>query len=813
MLKSYFKIVWRNIVKHKVSTIINVLGLALGICACIVIYLICDYEFSFDTFHPAKKHIYRVMGDVTENTGAKLHFARLPFGVTQNGKTELTGIDNIAGVIPYNVEITVPNGSTPAKHFESKAIGSNYITTVIAQPEYFEIFKYNWLAGNAGTALAHPFKVVLTESKAHQYFGNQPLDEVLGKQLTYDDSLTVTVSGIIKDWSGNTDLGFTDFISSITLQTGYLKSKINTDSWLEPLMNTWTFIKLSSKKMAAKLNDQLQALVNRHARKDVKLSLSLEPLSNIHFNADVIENPIRTADKPTLLSLIAIASFILILAIINFVNLSTAQSIQRAKEVGVRKVLGSTRIRLILQFLIETFVLALFAVTLAILLVNPALEAFHSFIPDGVTFQFFRPSTIIFLSVITLITSLLAGLYPAKILSSHLPVLSLQGSGTQKGGEKWLLRKGLIVFQFTMSLVFIIGSIVIAQQLAYTRDKDPGFTAQAILIVPTPRAESIIKIPVLAEKIKKLSSVSNVALQWLPPMTDKGRVMQLKYKSTDEKEIEVGQVAGDENFIPLYQIKLLAGRNLQPADSVKELVINESFLKFMGYKGAQDVIGKTLYWNDKPYPVVGVVADFHTASFHDPITSLCIINRPERESSLAVKLATTAQQSNTIQFSLAQLEKAWKEVYPAAPFTYEFYDESLAMLYEKDRRTATLVNTATAITIFISCIGLFGLMLFATEKRAKEISIRRVLGAGISNIVFMLSKDFVLLIIVAFLFASPIAWYFMDQWLQSFAYRINVSALVFVLAAIVAILIALITISFQSVKAAIANPVKSLRSE
>lgn len=813
MFRNYFKTAWRNIINKKVYTVINVLGLAFGICACIVIYLICSYEFSFDSFHPDKKHIYRVMGDVTENTGNKLQFGRLPLGVSQNGNSELSGIDNIAGVIPYNSSISIPGDNQPAKNFESKAAGSQFITTVIVHPGYFNIFKYQWLAGNSVSALTEPLKVVLTESKAKQYFGDKSFNEIVGKQIVYDDSLTVTVSGIIKDWNRNTDLSFTDFISSSTLQSNYLKSRIKTDSWAEPFMNTWTFVKLSEGTIPAKLNAQLQSLVKRHAGADVKLSLWLEPLSNIHFNADVIENPIRTGHKPTLYSLMAIALFILILAIINFINLSTAQSIQRAKEVGVRKVLGGSRASLISQFLTETFVLTILAVSLAILLASPVLTTFHSFIPEGVAFDFFNSSTIVFLLLITVVTSLLAGLYPAKVLSSHLPVFVLKGSGTQWEGEKWTLRKGLIIFQFAVSLIFIIASIVITRQLAYTRDKDPGFNKDAIVIVSTPRGDSMSKVSVLAEKVKKISSVSNIALQWLPPMTNNARAMQLKFKSTDKKEIEVGQVAGNENFIPLYQIKVLAGRNIERADSVKEFVINETFLKFMGYKHPQDAIGKILYWNDKPYPVVGVVSDFHTGSFHDLITPLCIINRPEREGSLAIKLATKGKHSNTIQSTLSQVERAWKQIYPDATFKYQFYDESLALLYEKDLHTATLVNTAMAITIFISCIGLFGLMLFSAEKRAKEISIRKILGAGIANIVVMLSKDFVVLVIIALLVASPIAWYFMNQWLQSFAYRININGWVFLFAGMGAILIALITVGFQAIKAAVANPVKSLRTE
>ncbi|HVX28455.1 MAG TPA: ABC transporter permease, partial [Parafilimonas sp.] len=796
MFKNYFKTAWRNIIRNKVFSIINVLGLALGLCACIVIYVICSFEFSFDNFHPGKENIYRVMGDVTENSGNKLHFGRLPIGVSEFGRSELSTINNIAGIIPYNADVAIPERNKPLKHFDSRTSESHFVTTVLAQPQYFSIFKYQWLAGDAVTALNAPLKVVLTKNRAQQYFGNEPLNNIIGKQIIYDDSLTATVSGIIKDWVGNTDLGFTDFISFSTLQTNFLKSRIDTDSWAENFMNTWTFVKLSAGSTPVKLNDQLQALVKRHAAADVHLALWLEPLSDMHFNADVIENSFRTANKTVLYYLMVIGLFILILAIINFINLSTAQSVQRAKEVGVRKVLGSSRSGLVFQFLSETFVVTFIAVLLAVLLVNPVLAAFHSFIPHGITFNFFDLSTIIFLSVVTLFTSLLAGFYPAKVLSAHLPVQSLKGLEAHAGSEKWLLRKGLIVFQFTVSLAFIIGSIVIANQLQYTREKNPGFNSAAIIIVPTPWDDSLSKISVLANEIRKMSSVNDVALQWLPPMTDNARSMALKLTSTGEKEVRVGQVAGNENFIPLYHIKLLAGRNLIHADSVKEYVINESFLNSMGYKNPQDAIGKMLYWNDEPHPIVGVVADFHIASFHDPITPLCIINRPDREKSLAIKLATKNKNSDVIKLTLSLISRAWKQLYPAGTFNYEFYDESLAMLYEKDQQTATLVNTATAITIFISCIGLFGLILFTSEKRSKEISIRKILGAGIGDIVMLLSKDFILMVIIALLIASPVAWYFMNKWLQTFAYRINITPFVFVIAGFFVFAITIATISF-----------------
>jgi ABC-type antimicrobial peptide transport system permease subunit len=418
---------------------------------------------------------------------------------------------------------------------------------------------------------------------------------------------------------------------------------------------------------------------------------------------------------------------------------------------------------------------------------------------------------LIFLALITIITSLLAGLYPAKILSSYAPGLNLKGTGNERGSEKWMLRKGLIVFQFTISLIFIIGAIVINSQLRYARNKDLGFTADAIITAETPRGDSLSKVKVAAEKIKQIPGINRVSLAWATPGNAKG--MRIKFKTTDVKDISVAQVDGDEYLIPLYQIKLLAGRNLAHSDSVNEFVINENLSRLMGYKKPDQAIGKTIYWFNKPYPVVGVVADFHSSSLHDPIVPLCIINRVEREGTITIKLAAKGKQSDNIKATLTQIEKVWKSIYPEGTFDYKFYDESLAVAYQKDQQAGILMNTAMSITIFISCIGLFGLVLFTAEKRAKEISIRKILGASVTNIVTMLSKDFIELVFIALCIASPMAWYVMSKWLQSFAYRINISLWIFMLAGLGVILIALVTVSFQAIKVALANPVKSLRTE
>lgn len=811
MYKSYFKIGWRNIIRQKLYSIINVLGLALGICGCLVIYTISHYELSFDTFHKDKERIYRTIGNLTESTGNKLQFNKLPVPLLQNAKVQVTGIEHMAGLIPYNVKIKV-NETTPAREFDSHAGGTQNISTAIAEAAYFNIFNYQWLEGNAANALAASLSVVLTEKRAVEYFGPLPLEKMIGKQVTYDDSLVVTVTGIIKDWNENTDLAYSDFISFASLQTDFLKRRINTESWSQGDLACLIFTKLSEKTNLSAINAQLEKITKSHER-EIKLIPLLEPISKIHFNRNIIENTIRTAHLPTLYTLMGIAAFILLLAIFNFINLSTAQAIQRAKEVSVRKVIGGSKLTLSLQFLIETLLLATISTFIAVILVEPILIEFRSFIPPGVSFHFFQPSTIIFCATLIGVTTLLSGFYPALVLSSYRPALNLRGVGNQSTNEKGLLRKGLIAFQFSVSLLFIIGSLVISKQLKYTREKDLGFTADAIITVTTPWGSTMDKIATFNERVKLIPGVSNVALQWVPPMVLNGRGRSIKFKSTDEKSVGVVQIAGNEEFIPLYEIKLVAGRNLLHADSIKEFVINQNLSRLMGCKRPEEALGKMLYWDNKPYPIVGVVADFHTRSFHEVIAPLCIVNRPDREETLAIKLSSKGRQSGSVESTLIEIEKRWKEIFPSAVFSYSFYDESLAQMYASDQRTALLINTSMVVAIFISCIGLFGLTLFASERRSKEISIRKIMGASITHIVFMLNKEFLPLALVALLVASPFALYFLNQWLQQFAYHIEITTWEFALAGILSIVIMVLTVSYQSFRSAISNPVKNLRSE
>ena len=811
MIKNHFRTAWRMLWRNKIYTSINVLGLALGICACMVIYLIASHELSFDTFHPDKDRIFRVMTTTRFASGDKDVMNKLPFSAVTAARRELPDVEAISAVSMYDAKVSIYDGGKEVKTFDSKIDGLYYPGTVVAEPQYFKIFSYHWLAGRPETALNQPYKVVLTLSRAQKYFGNALPGDMIGREIVYDDSLHVQVSGIIEDWKKNTDFAFTDFISYSTTQNSFLK-KAFADDWRH--MSTQAFVKLSAGAKLSSVDTGFASIVKKDAPENpnIKLKLWLEPITKVHFDADVVENPIRTADLPIVYGMIATAVFILLLALVNFINLATAQSIQRIREMGVRKIMGGSRMDIMMLFFTETFLVTFFALIVALLLVRPVLSAFQAFVPHGVSFSMLDTTTLLFILTITLITCLFAGLYPARTLAAHVPVLGLKGSGTP-GGGRWWLRKALIVFQFTLSLVFIIGSLVVYRQLSYTRGKAMGFNTDAVIILPTDRKATPDQMKLLAQKLKQVSGVSAIASEQYTPMDGRDGNITLKLKGLNEPEIRIPELSGDEHYLSLYGMKLLAGRNLFPADSLKEFVINETFMHLLGFHEPQEAIGKMLYHLDKPYPIVGVVADFHEKSFHETIKPVCIVNIPLMQQDLAVKLAASGKQPGAIKPTMVRIEKLWKDTYPGKIFNYRFFDESIALLYEKDYRTAKLINTATGIIIFISCIGLFGLMIFTTKRRTAEIGIRKVLGASIANITVMLSKDVIVLVLMALVIASPIAWYFMDRWLQNFQYRIAVSWWMFALSGIMAIVLALFTIGFLSVKAAMMNPVRSLRSE
>ena len=820
MLKHYIRIAWRIFSRNRYYTLINVLSLALGICGCIVIWLVASYEFSFDKFHPDGDRIYRVGngGPKAAQKGAEV-LPPMPDVIRRT----IPGLEAVTAFFPERMEAKIPaGGSRPAAVFGGVAAGEDGMgSVIIADADWFSIFHYRWLAGSPAASMRQPFSVVLTEERARQYFGSLPPEKMLGKEVIYEDSLLVHVTGVVQGWKEHTDLPYSDFISFSTIPVSFLKDKRHLDDWVNHEgVGTWfwpmCFVKLAPGVSAPKVEASLQSIGKRVIGSDSAhpFLLQLQPLTDIHFNTDYNAG-VRRAHLPTLYALMGIALFILILGVVNFINLSTAQSLRRAREIGVRKVLGSGRISLMVQFLTETGIVTLTAVLLAALFVRPVMGSFREYIPEGVRFEPLEWKNLLFFAGITIVTTLLAGFYPARVLAGYLPVVSLKGGEAQPGGEKWWLRKSLIVFQFSISLVFIMATLLIGNQISYMLKSDYGFKTNAVVTVLVKHSfwDSSSKIDVVAQRFRQLAGVAEVVKEASVPIGWGSWTMPVEYKGKRDIVQPVTTDFGDEKYIPFYSMRLVAGRNLRHSDTLTEWVINETLAKRLGFSRPAEAVGQPLYFGRQSFPIVGVVADFHESSFKDPIRPVVIGHQPRWEGELGIRLASAGKDPETVKATLKAMEKICKEVYPNDPFDYVFMDESIAHLYDTEQKTASLVRSVMILAIFISCMGLFGLALFTARRKAAEISIRKVLGATTGDIITLLNKGFILLVALSLVIASPVAWWITDRWLREFTYRTPVAWWVFPLAGGGAVVIALFTVSFQSIRAAMANPIKNLRSE
>ena len=822
MIKNYWRIAWRNIARDKAYTFINVLGLALGVCGCLVLFLITRYEFSFDRDHPDGDRIYRIVGNMQRgpNEGG---FLNSPYDDLAGFETQVPGFAATAGVHGYDGKIAIPQPGRPAKTFDNSIPGAWMHATVFTTPGWFQIFRYEWLAGSPA-ALDRPNAVVLTESRARLYFGDGPAARIIGKTVIYDDSLPVQVAGIVKDWKGNTDLGYTDFLSVTTATHSFLRNRIPAADWtsLQP-HRSMAFVKLLPGVRPEEVNARFAAYIRDHVtfrQPGTKLTMYLQPVTALHFTPDFHRgddgDSWRKAYLPTLYAMMAVAVFILLIAAVNFINLSTAQSMSRAKEVGVRRVMGGRRWNIRWQFGMETFIVVLVSVLIAILLVNPVLALFSDYVPEGVRFHVLSLPTLGFLAGMTMLTTALAGAYPAWVLSAYNPIKSLKGKATEAG--KGGLRRGMIVFQFVISLVFIIGSLVIGKQIAFMTHADKGFNTDRVLTL-TDWNDPAAKLQVFANTLKDIPGVEKVLMQGTPPMGFAQNRDVFSLLPTGNELLEVSAHMGNAEYIPFYGMRLLAGRNMLPGDSLRELVVNATMTRRMGCRKPADAVGRMLYTPAPPggmgkgYPVVGVVADFHVSSFHEPIPPVVIENMADRKQNIAIRLTPGEKSPPAVKAVMDQLEARWKQQFPDRPFRSAFLDESISWLFDQERKTAWLTNMAMGVTVFISCMGLFGLGLFTVRRRAKEIGIRKVLGASVRRIVAMLSRDFAVLVALAFFIATPLAWLFAHRWLEDFQYRTNLSWWIFVVSGVAALALALLTVGLQAIRAALANPVEALRSE
>ncbi|MBL7856141.1 MAG: ABC transporter permease [Cyclobacteriaceae bacterium] len=807
MIKNILTVAWRNLLQNKLYSLINVIGLAIGVSACLVIYLIVTHELSFNRGFEGYDQIYRVHS-VFKGVFSGLNRG-VPAATGTAMKEQFTGIASIASFHGFSGTVVIP--SLSEKNNLERQEGM-----ILADPAFFDVFQnYEWIVGSP-QLLEKPFQTILTESRAKRYFGTAAPEAVIGKEIIYRDSLPTTVAGIVKDLPFNTDIDFQDFISISTIEKSWLKNEIQIDDWSNVNSSSQLFIRLDEQTAIEKIQSQMPILSSLYKAKsdwDVDNDFKLQSLSDLHFNSEsgIFDHSQSPAHLPTLGALLVVAILLLLIASINFINLETAQSFRRAREVGIRKVMGSSQTKLIAQFLTESLIITIFAVVFALPISEIALTFFNEFVPQGVEIRLFE--LIPFLISLIFIVSFLAGFYPAFALSSFLPAAVLKNRlsfGTKNSGSAFL-RKSLIVFQFTFAQVLIIVTLIVGLQIRYLLSKDLGFKKDAIVYFNTPWHESHEKKIALKNELEKTTGISKISLSSQPPSYNGWSSSTISYKEADEIKVNAFRKFGDSNFLNFYGIKLLSGRNLSPSDTVKEVLINETLLKQLGFATPHDAIGQQIDYNKKTLPIVGVVSDFHIQSLHNKVEPVIIADESKNFTCFNIQLENT--QVGSLPNALEKIETAWKKVYPNDKIHFEFLDETIKHFYKREQSTSKLARTAAMLAILISCLGLFGLATYTSAQRTKEIGIRKVLGATAQNIVLLLSRDFILLVLVAFLLAAPIAWIVGNMWLSKYPYQVEIKLWLFALTAVIAVVIALVTVGYQTLKVANDNPVNSLRNE
>lgn len=817
MLKSYFSVAFRNFWKNKTFSLINIFGLSIGISAALVIYLIVQYDFGFDKFHRDENRIYRVVSDFTF-AGEAFHNSGVTTPMGNTLRKEATGLEL---VVPFRTADDDTKVTIPAKGIHQPAVFKKQKHIVFADEAYFRLIPYTWLTGSPKTALQNPYQVVVTASMAKKYFPELTPAELPGNEIFLNDTVRVTITGVVKDIEQHTDFAFTTFVSRATLEQTRLKPG-DWDEWNSTTSASQLMVKLSPGRTAASVEKNILAIYDKYRKKEKddnsKTSYSLQPLSDIHFNATYGTFGDRMAHKPTLYGLLAVAAFLLLLGCINFINLTTAQASQRAKEIGIRKTMGCSKWQLIAQFLSETFLITVIATLLSIAFTPLLLKVFADFIPGNLHFDIGKqPGIIGFLVLLVLSVTLLSGFYPAIILSGFKPALVLKNQAYSNTGKtrSAVLRKSLTVAQFVIAQVFIIATILVSKQISYTLNKDLGFKKDAIVYFSANwRDQAPANRAVLKDKLQSIPGIAKISMSNTTPASNNVWSSTMKYKDgKKETETDVQLKMIDTSYLGLYNMKLVAGSNFTSADSSTAMIINQTYAGILGFRNPHDAIGKLIGWDNKQLPIIAVAADFHQLTLHEKIKPLALVNDKKQARTFNISLQPQNAEGTAWKTSIAGMEKAWKEIYPQDDFDYKFLDENIAKFYTTEQNISKLLLWATGLAIAISCLGLLGLIIYITNQRTKEIGIRKVIGASIIQLVAMLSADFLKLIAVAFVISVPIAWWGAHKWLENFAYRTTISWWVFVAGGLIMFITALIILCMRTFKAASANPVQSLRTE
>jgi len=814
MIKNYLKVAWRNLKKNKIFSFINVFGLAIGLTCCMLISLYLYNELSYDSYHKNVSRLYQ-LGTIFVKEGKEERMANTPAPMAKAMQMEFPEIEKSTRLMKlFSDDKTLfqyseANGNTKS-FYESKGY--------VADSTFFQVLTYNFKEGDPATALSNPNSVVISDAIAKKIFGREAaVNKVIHISSSSIGDFDYSVTGVFIPPPAPSHINAEFIISA-----GNAKPYFDRGNDLASNNMFHTYFLLKPEADAKKLEAKFPAFIDKHAAEGLKAmgfykKQFLTPVKDVHLYANTKSNVTPDGSLTYLYILGSIALFTLLIACINFMNLSTARSSKRAAEVGVRKVLGAEKGSLIRQFIGESIMMSMIAFVFALIFTKTLLPLFSRLSAKEISFSFQQHGILLAgFFVLALLTGLLAGSYPAFYLSSFQPVKVLKGR-INNSLAAISLRKALVIFQFVISAGLIVASVIINNQMKYLRNKDLGFNKDQQIVIPLRSGESKNIYTALKTEIKENPLIENAGgALYYPGIFNPSDMPIYKVGENMNSSKRTFMNWVDESFLQTLGIKTLAGRLFSaefPADTSFRMILNEEAIKKMGFKNAADAVGKNVAidWQGQTYrwEVIGVVKDFHFVDLHNAIEPYGFQLNNQPQYNYLVAHAKTNNMGSVLQ----SIRNTWHQLNPNEPFEYSFLNEDFQKNYEADNRLAGIVQNFTIIAILISCLGLFGLATFSAEQRTKEVGVRKVLGASVGNVVGLLSKEFLKLVFIAIVIASPVTWFVMNKWLQDFAYRTNISWVVFAITAVIAIGIALLTISFQAIKAALANPVKSLRTE
>jgi putative ABC transport system permease protein len=797
MFKLNLKIALRNLWKYKGYTFINIAGLSIGLAACLLIFIFLRHQLSFDKGYENDDRIYRIVSSWTYPGESEFYSKGVPRPLAAAVRNDFPQVEHAAAIQESGGIIKVPATTGRVEIKEASRV-------FYVEPQFFDIMKINWLDGEPHKALSAPNNVTLSRKTADKYFGKW--QDAIGKNIRFANRTELKVTGVFEDFPENSSFPLEVVISYLT----YKDESLN--SWQSVSSSSECYMLFKKGTDVSTLKAPMLKLIDKYYEKGSvgKEHHYFQSLTEIHYNEKFSNFTNKVMPESQTIGLIVIGAFLLLTACINFINLATAQAVSRSKEVGIRKVMGSMRKQLIWQFLSETALITVIALMLASALTELALPGMRNLFSGDISFSLFgHPVIFIFMILLVLVVSFLAGFYPAMIVSGFSPALAIKNKISAANTGALGLRRALVVLQFAITSILIVGTLVVINQMSYMRAKSLGFDTKAIALVNVPSDSlSQQKFNTLKEKILHIDGVKGVSFSNAAPSSNNNNTSSFKYNSTEDQKFQLSVKSTDRDYINTFSLKLIAGRTLSKTDTLKETVVNETLLKKLNITNPNEILGKFIETQGRKMPVVGVVRDFNNFSLHDKIEPTALFSYKDAFNLMAVKM-----ESGHLLPAMKAIESEWNSTFPDYVYSSSFMDDQISSFYETERVMSVLFKVFAGVVIFISFIGLFGLISFIATQRTKEIAIRKVLGASTAELIKMLNSSFLWMVLIANLIAWPVAYIFVSRWLQGFEYRAPLSIWPFMTAMLLSIGITLITVSLRSYKAASTNPIDALKYE